>query len=94
MASPAALAVPVEMAPAAAAIAIVPNSFRLTVTSFRGVNQQTIMWVLVVFFGGTVLFGGLRRLTEDESTGVVVAVQLGALAVVVTVVVLIVRRLR
>ena len=57
-------------------------------------NQSTFLWVLVLFFGGTVLFGGLRRLTEDEPAGVVVAVQLGALALVIAVVVLVVRRLR
>jgi uncharacterized membrane protein YhaH (DUF805 family) len=57
-------------------------------------NQNTVLWVLVVFFGGSVFFGGLRRLTEDEPTGVVVAVQLGALALVVAAVVLVVRRLR
>ena len=57
-------------------------------------NQSTVLWVLVVFFGGSVLFGGLRRLTEDESTGVVIAVQLGALALVVAAIVLVVRRLR
>ena len=57
-------------------------------------NQTTVLWVLVLFFGGSVLFGGLRRLTEDEPTGVVVAVQLGALALFVAVMVLIVRRLR
>jgi hypothetical protein len=58
------------------------------------VNQTAVLWVLVLFFGGSVLFGGLRRLTEDESTGVVVAVQLGALALVIAAVVLMVRRLR
>ena len=57
-------------------------------------NQNSVLWVLVVFFGGTVLFGGLRRLTEDSSTGVTIAVQLGALALVIAVVVLVVRRLR
>ena len=57
-------------------------------------NQTTVLWVLVVFFGGSVLFGGLRRLTEDSSAGVVVAVQLGALALVIGLVVLVVRRLR
>ena len=51
-------------------------------------------WTLVLFFGGTVLFGGLRRATEDSSTGVVVAVQLGALALVIAVLVVVVRRLR
>jgi hypothetical protein len=53
-----------------------------------------VLWVLVVFFGGSVLFGGLRRLTDGESTGVIVGVQLGALAVVIAAVVIVVRRLR
>lgn len=57
-------------------------------------NQNAVLWVLVVFFGGSVVFGGLRRLTEDEPTGVVIGVQLAALAVVIAVVVLVVRRLR
>jgi hypothetical protein len=57
-------------------------------------NQNTVLWVLVVFFGGSVLFGALRRLTEDSPTGVVLAVQLGALAVVIALVVIVVRRLR
>ena len=46
-------------------------------------NRDTVLWVLVVFFGGSVLFGGLRRLTEDESTGLTVAVQVAALALVI-----------
>jgi uncharacterized membrane protein YhaH (DUF805 family) len=57
-------------------------------------NQSTLLWVLVVFFGGSVLFGGLRRLTEGEPAGVVIAVQLGALALVAAAIVLLVRRLR
>ena len=57
-------------------------------------NQSTILWLLVVFFGGSVLFGGLRRLTEDEPAGVVIAVQVGALALVVAIMVVVVRRLR
>jgi hypothetical protein len=57
-------------------------------------NQNAVLWVLVVFFGGSVVFGGLRRLTEDSPAGVVVAVQLGALALVVGAIVLVVRRLR
>lgn len=56
--------------------------------------NRSVLWVLVVFFGTSVLFGGLRRLTEDESTGVVVAVQVSALAVVVAVVLFVVRRQR
>jgi uncharacterized membrane protein YhaH (DUF805 family) len=57
-------------------------------------NQSTLLWVLVVFFGGSVLFGGLGRLTEGAPTGVVIAAQLGALALVVAAIVLVVRRLR
>jgi len=41
-----------------------------------------------------VLFGYLRRATEDSSTGVTVAVQLAALALVIGFLVLWVRRLR
>ena len=57
-------------------------------------DQKAILWVLVVFFGGTVLFGGLRRLTEDESAGVTIAVQFGVLALVVAALVIFVRRRR
>ncbi len=57
-------------------------------------NQNTVLWVLVLFFGGSVVFGGLGRLTEDEPIGVVIAVQVGALALVVAAIVLFVRRLR
>jgi len=55
-------------------------------------ERNAVLWTLVAFFGGSVLFGGLRRLTEDSSAGVVVAVQVGALALVVTGLVIFVRR--
>ena len=57
-------------------------------------NRTSALWVIVVFFGCSVLFGGLRRLTEDESAGVVIGVQLGALALVVAAVVVVYRRRR
>ena len=57
-------------------------------------NRATILWTLVVFFGASILFGALRRATDDEGTGVTVAVQVGALALVIAVIVLVVRRLR
>ena len=57
-------------------------------------SRNAALWVLVVFFGGSVVFGGLRRLTEDEPVGVVIAVQVGALALIVGGIVLFVRRLR
>jgi uncharacterized membrane protein YhaH (DUF805 family) len=58
------------------------------------VDRNTLLWTLVLFFGCSILFGGLRRLTEDSSTGVAVAVQLAALAVVAGAIVIVVRRLR
>ena len=57
-------------------------------------SNATLTWTLVAFFAGTLLFGSLRRATEDSSTSVVVLVQVGALALVVAVVVLVVRILR
>ena len=30
-------------------------------------DRNTLLWVLVVFFGATVLFGAIGNLTEDES---------------------------
>ena len=57
------------------------------------VDRTSTIWVLVVFLGATVLFGVLRRLTEDESTAVQVGVQLAALALVIGGLVVVVRRL-
>lgn len=56
-------------------------------------DRNKLLWPLVLFFGGFVLFGMLRRATADSPTGVTVAVQLGALAVVVVLLVVLVRRL-
>jgi len=57
-------------------------------------RNTTVLWTLVAFFAGTLLFGSLRRATEDSSTAVALLVQVAALAVVIGVVVLIVRRFR
>ena len=57
-------------------------------------ERNTFIWTLVLFFGASLLFGSLRRATEGESTAVVVAVQVGALALVVAAVVLFVRSRR
>ena len=63
--------------------------------SVRGMGRNTaVLWTLVAFFAGTILFGALRRATADSSTGVVVLVQVGALALVIGVIVLVVRKLR
>jgi uncharacterized membrane protein YhaH (DUF805 family) len=58
------------------------------------VDRNTLLWTLVLFFGASILFGSLRRATEDSSTGVTVAVQVGALALLVAAIVVVVRRLR
>jgi uncharacterized membrane protein YhaH (DUF805 family) len=58
------------------------------------VDRNTLLWTVVLFLGGSLLFSALRRATEDSSTGVTVAVQFAALALVVGAIVLVVRRLR
>jgi hypothetical protein len=58
------------------------------------VDRNTLLWTLVLFFGASLLFGALRRATEDSSTGVTVAVQVGALALVIAGIVVVVRSLR
>jgi len=57
-------------------------------------DRNTILWTLVLFFGASLLFGYLRRATEDSSTEVVIAVQVGALAIVIAGIVIVVRRFR
>lgn len=57
-------------------------------------NRTALLWLLVLFFGTSLLFGSLRRLTDGESTAVVAGVQVGALALVIAVIVLVVRRMR
>jgi hypothetical protein len=57
-------------------------------------RNTPVLWTLVAFFAGTILFGALRRATEHSSTAVTVLVQVGALAVVLGVILLVVRRLR
>ena len=61
---------------------------------FTPVDQNTLLWTLVVFFGGTVLFGVVRNLTEDESTNIQIGAQTLALIVVIGALVLFVRRTR
>ena len=55
-------------------------------------SNTTLAWTLVLFLGGWLLFGALRDATEDSGLAITLLVQFGALAIVVGVVVLIVRR--
>ena len=56
-------------------------------------RDSPLLWTLIVFIGGSLVFGALRKATEDSSTTVTVLVQFGALAVVIALLVLITRRL-
>lgn len=60
----------------------------------RAVSRTALLWLLVLFFGTSLLFGSLRRLTDGEPAAVVAGVQLGALALVVLVLVVVMRRMR
>ena len=57
-------------------------------------RDSPLLWTLVVFIAGSLVFGALRRATEDSSTAVTVLVQFAALAVVIALLVIVTRRLR
>jgi membrane protein DedA with SNARE-associated domain len=57
-------------------------------------GNSTFAWAIVLFLGGWLLFGALRDATEDSGIAITLLVQFGALAVVIGVVVLVVRRQR
>jgi membrane protein DedA with SNARE-associated domain len=57
-------------------------------------ENSTVLWTVVLFLGGSLLFRSLRNATEDSETWVAVLVQVGALVVLIGAVVLVVRRLR
>jgi hypothetical protein len=57
-------------------------------------TRTQLLWVLVVFFGASLVFAGVHRLTDGESNALVVGGQLAALAVVLLAVLLVVRWLR
>jgi uncharacterized membrane protein HdeD (DUF308 family) len=55
-------------------------------------SAGTVPWVIALFFGCTLAFAGVHRLTQDQPAGVVLAAQFGALALIVAALVLFVRR--
>ena len=57
-------------------------------------DRTTVIWTLVAFFGASILFRAIQSATEDESTGVTIAIEVAALAVIVGVIVLVARRRR
>ena len=54
-------------------------------------DRKTALWCLTVFFGASITFQALKSATEGSSRGVELAVQSGALAIMIVAVVLIVR---
>jgi hypothetical protein len=49
---------------------------------------------MVLFFAASLVFFGLRRLTEDQSAAVTAVIQVSAFALIVGVIMLVVRRMR
>ena len=58
------------------------------------VDRDSVLWTIVVFFGASILFGAIRSATQDEGTGVSLALQLVAGVVLVAAIVVFVRRRR
>jgi hypothetical protein len=58
------------------------------------VDRDTVLWTLVLFFGASIMFAAIRSATEDEGTGLSLALQLAAGLVLVGAIVLFVRRKR
>jgi hypothetical protein len=56
------------------------------------VNTNTLSWTIAIFFGCSIAFAAIRRLTEDSGRGVTFLAQLGAAAIIIAVIVFVVRR--
>ena len=54
-------------------------------------NSSTIAWTLVLFFGCSIAFAAIRKLTEDSGRGVTLLAQVAAMAVIIGVIVVYVR---
>ena len=55
-------------------------------------DRNTLLWTLVVFFGASIMFAAIANVTEDESAGLRLALQLGAGVILVGAILLYVRR--
>jgi hypothetical protein len=58
------------------------------------VDRNSLLWTIVVFFGASVLFGAIANATEDESTGLRLALEAAAGLALIGLLVVIVRRTR
>jgi DMSO reductase anchor subunit len=55
-------------------------------------NTNTLMWTIALFFGCSIAFAAIRRLTQDQGAAVTLLAQVAALVVIIGAVVFIVRR--
>lgn len=55
-------------------------------------NSNTFSWTIALFFGCSIAFAAIRKLTEDSGRGVTLLAQLGAMAVIIAVIVFVVKR--
>jgi hypothetical protein len=58
------------------------------------VDRNAVLWTLVVFFGASIMFGAIRRASDDGGIGVSLAAQLAAGLLLIAVIVLVMRRRR
>jgi hypothetical protein len=56
------------------------------------VSRNYVLWTLVLFFGASVMFAGIRDATRDEGVGVALAAQATAGVLLVVLIILIVKR--
>ena len=56
-------------------------------------NTTRVSWTLALFFGSAIVFGVVRKLTDDQGAGVTLLAQLVALALIIGGIVLVVRHL-
>ncbi len=55
-------------------------------------SRNTVLWTLVLFFGASVMFGGIRDATRDEGIGTALAAQAVAGVLLVVLIILFVKR--
>lgn len=55
-------------------------------------NTNTVSWTIALFFGCSIAFAAIRRLTEDSGRGVTLLAQVAAMAVIIGVIVFVVKR--
>ena len=55
-------------------------------------TRKTVLWCITVFFGASITFQAIKSATENSSAGVSLALQAGALVLMIVAIVLIVRK--